>query len=181
MKTQSLYISPLGLESGAVVVSFGLMGILKRNYKKVAFFRPIVFNIPNNDIDLIVNNFKLEIPKNDCIGISATKAQELISNNQTNKLYEILIEKYEKLKSEYDFVLIQGVSIDSLSFSLDFDINLQIAKNFDTQVIGVLNGKDKNYKQLKDAINIEANNIKKSNCTHFATFVNRVNKQLMLR
>jgi len=176
LKLKSLYISPLEIESGAVIISFGLMALLKRRYKKVAFFRPIVSQVPNNDIDLIVNNFKLDIDTNDCVGLDAAHAKDLISKNKTHKLYEILIEKYQNLQANYDFVLIQGVSRDSFIIDLDYDINLELAKNFDTHVIGVLNGKDKSYEQLLDDVSIEAVNIKQSGCSHFATFVNRVNK-----
>jgi len=176
LKLKSLYISPLEFESGAVIVSYGLMALLKRKYKNVAFFRPIVSYIPNNDTKLIVDNFKLSMDENDCVGIHVSQAKELISNNKINKLYEILIEKYEKLKDQFDFVLIQGVSKESLDMDIDFDINLELAKNFNTHVIGVLNGKDKSYKQIKEDISIEASTIKHSGCSHFATFVNRVNK-----
>ncbi len=177
MKLKSLYISPQEIESGAVVISFGLMALLKRKYEKVAFFRPIVSQVPNNDIDLIVNNFKLQIDKKDCYGVDIQRAKELISANKIDKLYEILIEKYENLKANYDFVLIQGVSGDSLSIIADFDINLELAKNFDTNFVAVLNGKDKTYTQLLEDISIEASNIKHSGCIHFATFINRVKKE----
>jgi phosphate acetyltransferase len=177
MKLQSLYISPQEIESGAVVVSFGLMALLKRKYEKVAFFRPIVSQIPNNDIDLIVNNFKLQMDKKDCFGVDIQRAKELISANKTDKLYEILIEKYENLKANYDFVLIQGVSEDSLSMIADFDINLELAKNFDTNFVAVLNGKEKTYTQLLEDISMEEANIKHSGCVHFATFINRTNKE----
>ncbi|MEA3512193.1 MAG: phosphate acetyltransferase [Campylobacterota bacterium] len=174
MKLKSLYISPLEIEAGAVTISFGFMQLLKRNYKRVGFFRPIVKYIPNNDIELIVNNFKLDIDKKDCIGIDVQKAEQLISNNKISKLYEIIINRYENISSKYDFVLIQGVSRDSLNINLDFDINLEIAKNLNTAVVGVLNGKNKDFLQVKNDILVEANNIKKVKCKHFATFVNRV-------
>jgi len=177
MKLKSLYISPQKIESGAVVVSFGLMALLKRKYEKVAFFRPIVSQIPNNDIDLIVNNFKLQMKHEECYGIDIQKAKKLISGNKISELYEVLIEKYERLQADYDFVLIQGVSEDSLSVISDFDINLELAKNFDTSFIAVLNGKDKNITQLLEDITIEELNIKHSGCRHFATFVNRVKKE----
>jgi phosphate acetyltransferase len=150
------------------------MAMLKRKYKKVAFFRPIVSYLPNNDIDLIINNFKLDLDPQDCYGITNEEAKKLISKNKTTKLYEILIEKYEKLKSEYDFVLIQGVSKESLHMDIDFDINLELAKNFDTPVIGVLNGKNKSCEQILEDISIEAHTIQSSGANHFATFVNRI-------
>jgi len=177
LKLQSLYVSQLEFESGAVIVSYGLMAMLKRKYKKVAFFRPIVSFIPNNDIELIVNNFKLDIDIEDCIGTTSDKAKKLISNNQQNKLYEELIEKYEALKEKYDFVLIQGVSKESLDIDVDFDINRELAKNFDTPIIGVLNGKDKTKEEILEDIAIEANSIHSNGVNHFATFVNRVEEK----
>jgi len=179
LKLHSLYISQLEFESGAVIISYGLMAMLKRKYKKVAFFRPIVSYIPNNDIELIVNEFKLDITMDEAIGISSEEAKKLISKNKLHKLYEKLIEKYQKLKENYDFVLIQGVSKESLDIDLDFDINLELAKNFDTPIIGVLNGKNKSQEDILEDISIEANNIKSSGANHFATFVNRVEKSFI--
>jgi phosphate acetyltransferase len=152
------------------------MAMLKRKYKKVAFFRPIVSYLPNNDIELIVNNFKLEIDPKDCVGVTNEEAKKLISSNKQKKLYEKLIAKYEALKEQYDFVLIQGVSKESLHIDIDFDINLELAKNFDTPVVGVLNGKNKSSDQILEDISIEAHAIKSHKVNHFATFVNRVDK-----
>jgi len=177
LKLHSLYISQLEFESGAVIISYGLMAMLKRKYTKVAFFRPIVSYLPNNDAELIINDFKLDITMDQAVGVSTEEAKKLISKNKLHKLYEIVIEKYQKLQEEYDFVLIQGVSKESLDIDLDFDINLELAKNFNTPVVGVLNGKNKSKKEILEDISIEANTIKSSGANHFATFVNRVNKE----
>ena len=174
MKVKSLFVSPLEIQVGTGVVSYGLMQLLKQKYKRVAFFVPIATQIPYNDVDLILNSFKLNMKKSDAIGISTNDAKKYISDNKTDKLYEYLLKKYEKLKAKYDFVLIQGASRSGLSVSIDFDINLELAKNFNTSVVGVLNGKDKSITQIKEDISIEENNIKKANCSHFATFINRV-------
>lgn len=179
MKLQSLYISQLEYESGTVLISYGLMAMLKRKYKKVAFFRPIVSYTPNNDVALIVNNFKLDIAMEDAIGVTSNEAKKLITNNKLHKLYEKLIEKYQKLQDTHDFVLIQGVSKDSLDMDIDFDINLELAKNFDTPVVGVLNGKNKSIDSILQDLSIEAASIKSSGASHFATFVNRVDKEFI--
>ena len=177
MKLHSLYISQLEFESGAVIISYGLMAMLKRKYTKVTFFRPIVSYLPNNDAELIINDFKLDITMEQAVGVSTEEAKKLISKNKLHKLYEIVIEKYQKLQEKYDFVLIQGVSKESLDIDLDFDINLELAKNFNTPVVGVLNGKNKSKEEILEDISIEANTIKSSGANHFATFVNRVNKE----
>lgn len=177
MKLHSLYISQLEFESGAVIISYGLMAMLQRKYKKIAFFRPIVSYLPNNDVELIINNFKLDIPMDRAIGIKTEEAKKLISKNKLHRLYELLIAQYQQLKEEYDFVLIQGVSKESFDIDLDFDINIELAKNFDTPIVGVLNGKNKSQAEILQDLSIEATNIKSSGASHFATFVNRVNKE----
>ena len=174
MKINSLYISPLEVGTGTVIISFGLMELLKRKYKTVAFFRPIVESKDCSDINFIHQYFNLKMKRSESVGMSIDEAEELISNKQTHKLFEKLITKYEELKSKYDFVLIQGISKNSVSLTIDFDIDLEVAKNLNTPMIGVLNGKDKSVKQISEDIKIEANNISKEKCLHFATFVNRV-------
>jgi len=42
MKIKSLFVASLEENAGGLVVSMGLMGILKRKIQKVAFFRPII-------------------------------------------------------------------------------------------------------------------------------------------
>jgi len=173
---KSLYISSLEEGSHSLSISIGLMQFLKQNYQKVAFFRPIVETLDDNDSDFMLNHFKLKQTKESTFGFTVDEIQVLIASNKTHNLYEKLIEKFNILKDEYDFVLIEGISKEILSVSIDFDINLVLAKHFNTPYTSVINGKDKSIEQLVEDIKIEANSIKKQGCHHFSTFVNNLSK-----
>jgi phosphate acetyltransferase len=178
MKAQSLYIASLEKNSGSLVVAIGLMNYLKTKYSKVAFYRPIIErkNHKDNNIKTIIKHFKNKIPYDECFGFYSDEAQKLIATNNTQKLYQKCLEDVERLKEKYNFVLIEGISKDTLNTTIEFDINLAIAKNISTPVIAILNGKNKTIEQLEEDIKIEAKSIAKYGCHHFATIVNRVDE-----
>lgn len=176
MKIKSLYVSSLERCNGSLVVCIGLMQLLKTKYRKVAFFRPIIEDgtKKENNIMTIKNYFSVPIPYADTYAFTLSEVENRVSMNQTHELYEQILMQVRKLEEEYDFVLIEGIGKDSLSSSIDFDINLAIAKNLSAPFISVLNANEKNLKQIVESIAIESKTIETEGCFHFATFVNRV-------
>jgi phosphate acetyltransferase len=181
MKAKSLYIASLEKNSGSFVVSIGLMQYLKTKYSCVAFYRPIIERKKqkDNSIKTILKHFKNKIAYESCFGMYSDEAQNLIASNNTEKIYKKCLEDVAKLKKNYDFVLIEGLSKDALNTTIEFDINLAIAKNISSPIIAILNGQNKTIQQLDEEINIEAKSIKKYGCHHFITIVNRVNDDIL--
>ena len=62
---------------------------------------------------------------------------------------------------------------------MDIDVNLILAKNFRAPFISVLNGRNKKAKELFEEIRIEERNIKNEGTVHFATFVNRLDQNVL--
>lgn len=181
MEAKSLYISSLEKAAGSLIVTMGMMELLKRRLGRVAFFRPIIEDKQSrdHDIEFVLERYDLDMRYSQTYGYTVHEAETLIANNKLNELIEKLIEKFKKLEKKYDFVLIEGLNQASFTQSLDFDINLEIAKNIGSPVITVLKGKGKSAKEVVDEISIEAEVIKKSGCSHFATFVNRVEEDVL--
>ena len=181
MEAKSLYISSLEKAAGSLIVTMGMMELLKRRLGRVAFFRPIIEDKQNrdHDIEFVLERYDLDMRYSQTYGYTVHEAETMIANNKLNELIENLIEKFKKLEKKYDFVLIEGLNQASFTQSLDFDINLEIAKNIGSPVITVLKGKGKSAKEVVDEISIEAEVIKKSGCSHFATFVNRVEEDVL--
>ena len=181
MQIKSLYVSSLEHCNGSLVVSIGLMQLLKTKYRKVAFFRPIIEESAKKDhkIMTIKNYFSLHIPYADTYAFTRSEVDNKISMNQTHELYEKILIHVKHLEEKYDFILIEGIGKNLLSSSLDFDINLTIAKNLSAPFISVLNGNEKNLKQIIESIAIESKSIQKEGCFHFATFVNRLSRENM--
>ena len=178
MKTKSLYIASLEKNSGSLVVSIGLMQFLKAKYSKVAFYRPVIESLEkeDNDINTIHKYFNLDMKYEESYGVSIDELENYIANNKQDNLYEKILCDVEHLQKSYDFVLIEGISKDTLSTAIDFDINLALAKNISTPIIAILNGKNKSYENISEDLEIEKKAIQKSKVKHFATFVNRVDK-----
>lgn len=178
MKTKSLYISSLESSAGSLVVAMGIMELLKGRLGKVAFFRPVIANDckTDKDIDFMLEHYSLGMECKDAYGFTVHEVESLIAENKFNEVLESLIEKFKVLESQYDFILIEGLNQSSFSSTLDFNINLAIAKNLSSPFISIHKGKNKEVKEIVDEIHIEAEAIKSAGCQHFATFVNRLSE-----
>ncbi|MCW8838338.1 MAG: phosphate acetyltransferase [Thiovulaceae bacterium] len=179
MKTKSLYISSQEKNAGTLFITMGMMEILKRNIPKVAFFRPIIFknNLPDGDISFIKERYSLDMNYDECYGYDIEFVEAMISENKTNELINLLIKKFKKLEKDYDFVLCEGIRRSFLTNTINFDINILIAQNFGSPVLNILSAKDKSVQDIHEYIMIENENLKQAGCTHFATFVNRLDEK----
>ena len=176
MKIKSLYISAREKNAGMLFVSMGMMEILKRNFYRVAFFRPIIFdkNILDKDIDFISKKYDLDIDYKDSFGCDISHVESMIAQNRTNELINELITKFKKLEDEYDFVLCEGIRHSFLSPVINFDLNLKIAQNFGSPYINVINAKHVNTHDIYEDILINDKNSISEGCVIFATFINRL-------
>ncbi|MBV5279176.1 MAG: phosphate acetyltransferase [Campylobacteraceae bacterium] len=178
MKTKSLYISSLESSAGSLIVAMGIMELLKGRLGKVAFFRPVIANDckTDKDIDFMLEHYSLGMECKDAYGFTVHEVESLIAENKFNEVLESLIEKFKVLESQYDFILVEGLNQSNFSSTLDFNINLAIAKNLSSPFISIHKGKNKEVKEIIDEIHIEAEAIKSAGCQHFATFVNRLSE-----
>jgi len=176
MKTKSLFISAQEINAGMLFVSMGMMEILKRNIHRVAFFRPIIFKktIKDNDIEFMLQHYKLDMKYEDAYGVDVEHVENMLASNRTNELINEIITKFKKLEDEYDFVLCEGIRLSFLSSNIDFDINMKIAQNFGSSYVNIINAKNDTAQEVYESILIENKMIFSKGCTHFATFVNRV-------
>ncbi len=176
MKIKSLYVASLQKNAGSLIVSMGLMELLKKNFQKVAVFRPVVEygEARDNDLSFLIDYFSLDMRYEDGLGFHTKELESLIAQNRTHDMLETLISKYNKLEQAYDFVLIEGLCRDSFSASIDFDLNLLIAKNLGSKLVSVLKGKNRSIEEILEDVRIEHEAIKNEGCAHFATFVNRI-------
>jgi len=176
MKTKSLYISSQEKNAGTLFITMGMMEILKTNIPKVAFFRPIIYKEDqlDGDISFINERYSLDMQYKDCYGYDVDFVEQMISENRTHELINLLIKKFKKLEDQYDFVLCEGIRRSFLTNTINFDINILIAQNFGAPVLNILSAKNKSVEDIHEYILIENENLKREGCTHFATFVNRL-------
>ena len=179
MKIKSLYISAQEQNVGTLFVAMGLMEILKRNLHRVAFFRPIIFNknVRDNDINFMLERYNLDMKYEDTYGFDVEYVEDMIASNKMNELINQLITKYKKLENEYDFVLCEGVRRSFLKSTFNYDLNIKIARNFRSSYINIINAKNKTAHEVYESVVIKNEHLTNEGCSHFATFVNRLDEE----
>jgi phosphate acetyltransferase len=179
VKIKSLFVSAQEKSAGTLFVSMGMMEILKRNLHRVAFFRPIIGsrNIKDGDISFMLERYKLDMKYEEAYGFDVEYVESMIAQNEINELINELIIKFKKLESEYDFVLCEGIHKSFLTSTINYDLNIKIAQNFASPYINIINAQNLTAKEAYENILIENENFTSEGCTHFATFVNRLDSE----
>ncbi|MGC9385704.1 MAG: phosphate acetyltransferase [Hydrogenovibrio sp.] len=177
METNSLFIAPRERHAGSLLVSLGLMSLLRQRFDKIAFFRPLVTQRDDPDSRFIHGFFQLETPLDEMIGLTLSEANQKISLGQKNALFEQLVSQYQSLQDRHDFVLVHGMEMTRHASGIEFDINLALAKHFNNPFIAVLNGQEKTHDEIETEIELELQ--ASGSQAPFAIFVNRIqSKQL---
>lgn len=176
MKIRSLYVSTKQKGAGSLFISMNFMELLKRKLQRVAFFRPIILSNNKRDVDIefILQRFSLDQAYDDAHGFDIEYVESMIAQNKENELLNQLISKFKKLEQDYDFVLCEGIRASELSSAIEYDLNLKIAQNFSSGYINVINAKDRTTQDVYEDILIDYENSNVQCCSHFATFVNRL-------
>ncbi|KUJ71261.1 phosphate acetyltransferase [Thiomicrospira sp. WB1] len=172
MQSNHLFIAPRERHAGSLLVSLGLMSILRQKFEKIAFFRPVVTQTPDPDAMVIREVFDLSQPLEDMTGVTLDEASQWIGHDQTHQLYTQLLSQLQALQHDYDFVLIQGAEMTRHTTGLDLDLNLALAREFNSPYVPVLNGQARDAEAIENEIEMERHASGK--VAPFALFVNRI-------
>ncbi len=184
----NLFIAATEVRSGKSMVSLGVMEMLMRKYGKVGFFRPIIRGDQENgivdlDIEVMSYHFKLDFPTEKMYGFKASDAVNLISLGREEEVIEGIIQKYNRLKAECDFVLCEGTDFETSAAAFEFDINAEISRNLGAPVLLVANAHDKTPEETLHSIELALDSFNDKGCQSIAMIVNRVdpeNKEIIL-
>lgn len=177
MRSNSLFIAPRERHAGSLLISLGVMSLLRQKFEKIAFFRPLVTQQADPDCLFIKQYFQLEMPENEMIGLSVSEATQLLSENKKHTLYETLVGQFQNLVETYDFVLVHGMELTDQTSGIDFDINLALAKHFNSSYVSVLSGQNKLLHDIEKEIEMELH--ASSDLDPFAFFVNRSSRGIL--
>lgn len=180
---RSLYIVSRSQGSGSMLVTLGFAELLRRTYGRIAFFRPLVDDGPKRDPDTetILEHFSLEQSYDDAVGMTLGDAERLLSEDRGDALVETLLDRFSRLQADYEFVLCAGLTDDTLAASIDFDLNVELAKNFNTPVVGVISARDESEEGLREQVRLWHMAIEKQGAEPFMLFANRCEQELYER
>ncbi|MDQ1325062.1 MAG: phosphate acetyltransferase [Campylobacterota bacterium] len=170
----SLYIVSKHPKAGSMVVALGMVDFLKRHYGRIAFFRPLVYSADKDeDTQTIQEWFGLKQSYTEAVGIQIDEAEKLISEDLFDEFMGKLLDRYLDLKKHYDFVICLGLADEHLSSLIDYDINVEIAKNFSAPIVGVFVPQIQKQEEVTEEINLWKYAIKMQGAELFMLFVNR--------
>jgi phosphate acetyltransferase len=179
---KNLYITTMEPRSGKSVISLGFMEFLSRRMHNVGFFRPIIPDVAyDNNIQLILKRYSLDLAYEDMYAFKHRDAQDLVAAGQYDILIKNILAKYKALESKCDFILCEGTDYTGVSSAFEFEFNADIANNLGCPILVVINGRAKPAAEIADALGVARESFEDQGCTTLATIVNRVDPQQVTR
>ena len=149
---KGIYIATLEANSGKSLISLGLMRTLLGKASKVAYFRPIIEDLPegkkDNHIDTILSYYELPISYEDSYAYTRSEVIHMRNKGQAGDIMDAIIDRYKKLEAGYDMVLVEGSDFSGEGSVFEFDVNVLIARNLGLPTIIVASGVNKTKDEL---------------------------------
>ncbi len=174
--SKSVYITGTGPGSGKSVVVLGVMELLARHGRKVAFFRPVGAEGAISDYlpALVTSRYDIRAPRESIFGVTYATMRDLISMNKEEELYSRILEKYRALEQESDFVVCAGTDWKAMHTALEFEFNIEVARNLGAPLMPVIAGQGRTVEEIVDAVRVLAESLEEKKCDVLSVIVNRV-------
>ena len=174
--SSSLYITSLEGRSGKELVALAFAEQLSGHLERVSAFRPIapVNAGPDTLATLLKNRYNFEFFPEDMYGVTEEEAKEFLAAGKYDELYGRIIEQYKSLEKKCDFVLCVGTDYTGVSTALEFDFNVEVARNLGSPLVPIINGLGKEMGDLVNAVRALAGTLKEKKCDVLAIIVNRI-------
>jgi phosphate acetyltransferase len=176
--SKAIYIATSDHNSGKSIITLGLMSILIGKTAKVGYFRPIVEDFVDgeldNHIETVLSYFNLDIKFEEAYAITKSKLIKKKNKGKIGEVLDLIIEKYKKLEERFDFVLVEGTSFTGEGTSIELDLNVLIAKNLGIPTIIIGSGIGKTLEELVDSLYLVYDSFKVKEVEVLSVFANKV-------
>ncbi|MEN8138251.1 MAG: phosphate acetyltransferase [Bacteroidota bacterium] len=179
---KGIYIANTEAWTGKSVVALGVMKMLLAKTSKVGYFRPIISDFPkgekDNHIETMLSYFDLGIEYDDAFGFTMSEVIDLKNAGKEAQLIDKIIEKYKKVEDKFDVVLVEGSDFQGKGISIEFDLNVEIAKNLSIPTILVGSAQGKSVKEITAAMELAVQEYADEDVKIQAVFVNKVKENI---
>ncbi len=174
--SKSIYILGMGTGSGKTVALLGVMELIARKNRKIGFFRPVVGKdaISDHLVALVMSRYDIKGHQENMFGATYDSARDLISRDKEKELYSRILEKYRALEQDCDFVVCVGTDYRAMHTALEFEFNVEVARNLGTPLMPVVAGQRRKVAEIVDAVGELALSLETKNCDVLSVIVNRV-------
>ncbi|AUS05733.1 phosphate acetyltransferase [Pseudotamlana carrageenivorans] len=156
--SKGIYVATIEPNSGKSVVVLGLMRMLLGKTAKVGYFRPIIEDTEEGEVDNHINTvmsyFEIDINYKKTYAFKRSEVLDLYNKGKSGDVIDEVIKKYKYLEERFDFILVEGTDFSHENSSLELDINTLIAKNLSLPVILVSRGDKPAISEIADNVQL---------------------------
>ncbi|MFD1160854.1 phosphate acetyltransferase [Hwangdonia seohaensis] len=176
--SKGIYVATIEPNSGKSVAVLGLMRMLLGKTAKVGYFRPIIEDTEDGEMDnhisTVISHFEIDINYKKTFVYTRNEVLDLYNQGKSGEVIDEIIKKYKYLEERFDFVLVEGTDFSHENSSLELDINILISKNLGLPVIIVSQGDGKDIKEIVDNVQL-AHDTFKEEVDVLSIMTNKVN------
>ncbi len=177
---KGIYITNTESGAGRSVVALGVLKLMLSKLSKVGYFRPIISDCQkgkkDNRIQTMLSYFNLDMEYEEAFGFTLSEAVQFKNLGKEAVLIDKIIAKYKKLEKRFDIVLVEGSDFLSKGMAIEFDLNLEIAKNLSIPTIIVSSARDKEIGEAVSNLNLAVKTCAEKDVKIQAVFMNRVDE-----
>jgi phosphate acetyltransferase len=159
--SKGIYVATIEPNSGKSIVVLGLMRMLLGRTAKVGYFRPIIGDKENGELDnhinTVLSHFELDINYKKTYAFTRSEVLQKYNQGKSGEVIDQIIKKYKHLEEQFDYVLVEGTDFSEESSIIELDINLLVSKNLSLPVIIVSHGDKKPNEEIVDSVQLAYN------------------------
>ena len=182
MKT-GIYITNTERNTGRSLVTLGIFKLLLSKVSRVGYFRPIINDQPqgqrDNHIETMLKHFNLDVEYKETYGFTMSQVVKYMNLGQEARLIEKIIEQYKALEERYDFIVVEGADFADKGVAIEFELDIEIAKNLALPTILVSSAKDQTVKDAASNVDLAVKTCAELDVNVNAVFMNRVPEDRM--
>jgi phosphate acetyltransferase len=169
-----LYVTGTARRSGKSALSLGFMDRLAAAGGGVAYFRPIIADVEDRVLQLMISRYGSEQKLASHYGLLAPKAHRFFADGDKKELIEIILDRFRRLALYQRHMLCEGADFGSSLPGADLDFNLELASHLGCQVVVVIDGHQRDEGQLLEDLQNLQEALDEHHSQVFALFINRV-------
>ncbi|OIQ37875.1 MAG: phosphate acetyltransferase [Bacteroidetes bacterium MedPE-SWsnd-G1] len=178
---KAVYIATSEPSSGKSIVALGLMKLVISRTPKVGYFRPIIDDIKegqkDNHLNTVISHFDLDINHDEAYGFMRSEFVKKKNQGKEGEIIDTIIDKYKKLESKYDFLIVEGTDFSGEGTAIELDSNILIAKNLGLPAIIVSSGIGKNMDEFIGDLHIAYDSFKERDVEVLSVVANKISTQ----
>lgn len=169
----AVYIAGLGPHSGKSVVAIGLVDMLLEKAEHVAYYKPVSRSDNDVHIKTILKHFGLPLKQSEVYACSWEQAAAQWKSDTREIFLDLVIRRFRRLSDKHELTVVEGSDYAMGENDFEFEMNVQMAKNLQAQMIIVTTAEAKTPAEVVSSLLAALHNLKTQKVTVLAVIVNK--------